>query len=180
MAERDVNAPLASSCGRLFDAVAAAVGLCRDRTCYEGHAAMMLEAATATDDDVAYPFTIVDVEGLLQLDPAPLWGALLDDLIAATPVAIIARRFHSGLADAIANMVEALAPLSLRGRGHETVALSGGVFQNRLLLELVTQRLEAQGLRVLTHRAVPANDGGLALGQAAIAAAHLLCDEKGE
>jgi hydrogenase maturation protein HypF len=177
MIARGVNSPQASSCGRLFDAVAAAVGLCRDRAQYEGQAAMMLEAAATANDAVAYPFAVVDAAELLQLDPAPLWRALLDDLVAATPIAVIATRFHNGLANAITDMSRALERRFCPGRA---IALSGGVFQNRVLLDGVTQRLQAQGLRVLTHCAVPANDGGLALGQAAIAAARLLHNEQGE
>jgi hydrogenase maturation protein HypF len=164
MIERDVNAPLASSCGRLFDAVAVAVGLCRDRARYEGQAAIMLEAAAA-DDGTAYPFAVVDAGGMLQLDPAPMWVALLDDL-ARLPRAVVAGRFHAGLADAIAAIVVALDVRT-------PVALSGGVFQNRLLFERVVRQLTARGLRVLTHRVVPANDGGVALGQAVVAAARL-------
>jgi hydrogenase maturation protein HypF len=169
MIDRGVNAPLASSCGRLFDAVAAALGLCCDHVKYEGQAAMLLEALAAHDEPAGYTLDIVAADGLLQLDPAPLWRALLDDL-ATTDAAVIAGRFHAGLADAIAAMVDAL--------GLDCpVALSGGVFQNRALFEGVLRRLEARGRRVLTHRAVPANDGGLALGQAAIAAARLLGGE---
>ncbi len=186
MIERRVNAPLASSCGRLFDAVAAAIGLCCDHVRYEGQAAMMLEAV-ATEDAAPYPFDIVDADGFLQLDPAPLWRALIGDL-GVIPSAVIAARFHAGLADALMSMVEALQshhPLSrVAGEAREgichQVALSGGVFQNRLLLEQVSGRLEARGLRVLTHRSVPANDGGLALGQAAIAAARMIHGDTGE
>jgi hydrogenase maturation protein HypF len=180
MIARHVNAPLASSCGRLFDAVAAAVGFCRDRALYEGQPAMLLEAvadnAALADDRAAYPFTIAEAPsaGLLHLDPTPMWVALLDDIVADTPVPVIAARFHAGLAIAIARMV---AALRVTGR----VALSGGVFQNRLLLEQVMRHLTAQGLEVLTHRSVPANDGGLALGQAAVAAARMLAgDAKGD
>jgi hydrogenase maturation protein HypF len=182
MIERGVNAPLASSCGRLFDAVAAAVGLCRDRVSYEGHAAMLLESAASRVTPAytspatrgrkgrgcggAYNFAITETDGMLQLDAMPLWPALLTDTRTMPPEAIAAR-FHIGLADAIADMVAALdiaAP----------VALSGGVFHNRLLFELVQQRLVSRGHHVLTHRHVPAGDGGLAPGQAAIAAAQLL------
>ncbi len=176
MIARGVNAPLSSSCGRLFDAVAAAAGLCRDRVQYEGQAAMMLEAAADTaaadDDCAAYPFAIADAPSaaLLHLDPAPMWPALLDDIAAGTPVPLIAARFHAGLAIGIARMV---AALRVTGR----VALSGGVFQNKRLLEQVMRHLTAQGLEVLTHRLVPANDGGLALGQAAVAAARMLAGD---
>jgi hydrogenase maturation protein HypF len=187
MIERGVNAPSASSCGRLFDAVAAAIGLCRDHVHFEGQAAMMLEALATEDADIAYPFGIVDADGLLQLNAAPLWRALLGDL-GVVPSAVIAARFHAGLADALVSMVEALQshhPLSreageAREGGYRQVALSGGVFQNRLLLEQVSRRLEDRGLRVLTHRSVPANDGGIALGQAAIAAARMIHGDTGE
>ncbi len=174
MIERGVNAPLASSCGRLFDAVAAAAGLCRDRVQYEGQAAMLLEAAATTRDEAAYPFAIINAGDMLQLDPTPLWHALLEDLLAGASVAAMATRLHNGLADAISNMVCRLAP-----DRDTAVALSGGVFQNRLLFELVIERLQQQGLRVLTHRAVPANDGGLVFGQAAIAAARMLRGTEG-
>jgi hydrogenase maturation protein HypF len=196
MIERGVNAPLASSCGRLFDAVAAAIGLCRDRVQYEGQAAMMLEALATDDADIAYPFDIVDADGLLQLDATSLWFALLEDL-DTVPSAVIAARFHAGLANALVSMVEALQshhplsreagearPRALVPGGREgvyhQVALSGGVFQNRLLLDQASQRLEARGVRVLTHRSVPANDGGLALGQAVIAAACMIHGDEGE
>jgi hydrogenase maturation protein HypF len=187
MIERGVNAPSASSCGRLFDAVAAAIGLCRDHVHFEGQAAMMLEALATEDADIAYPFGIVDADGLLQLNAAPLWRALLGDL-GVVSSAVIAARFHAGLADALVSMVEALQshhPLSreageAREGGYRQVALSGGVFQNRLLLEQVSRRLEDRGLRVLTHRSVPANDGGIALGQAAIAAARMIHGDTGE
>jgi hydrogenase maturation protein HypF len=174
MIEHNVNAPLASSCGRLFDAVAAAVGLCRDRALYEGQAALMLEA-TANDDSAAYPFAIVNAPDntMLHLDPAPMWQALLDDLAADAPVAAIAARFHDGLALGIARMVEAVG---VTGR----IALSGGVVQNRLLLDHLMRRLSALGLEVLTHRLVPPNDGGLALGQAAVAAARALAGDATE
>jgi hydrogenase maturation protein HypF len=165
MIDRGVNAPLASSCGRLFDAVAAAVGLCRDRARYEGQAAMLLEAV-AEDDGAAYPFAIGELDGMVHLDPAPLWAALLDDLARRHPRAAVAGRFHAGLADAIVAVVAAL------GIG-APVALSGGVFQNRLLFERVVRQLTACGLRVITHRNVPANDGGVSLGQAVVAAARL-------
>ncbi len=172
MIERGVNAPLTSSCGRLFDAVAAAVGFCRDRALYEGQAAMMLEAAAEMGDVEPYPFGITEAGELMHLDPTPLWPVLLDDLAAGMPVGVVAARFHTGLAAGVARLVDLLGISA-------PVALSGGVFQNRLLLEQIMQRLTAQGHQVLTHRAVPANDGGLALGQAAIAAARMLSGNEG-
>ena len=180
MIARKVNSPLASSCGRLFDAAAAAAGICRDRIQYEGQAAVELEALvdrrTLADepDDLAYPFATPRLKSgnLPYVEPLAMWQALLGDLILGTPPPVIAARFHKGLAIVVARMV---AQLSVHGANAvTTVALSGGVFQNRVLFEQVVARLERLGLRVLTHRQVPANDGGLALGQAAIAAARSL------
>jgi hydrogenase maturation protein HypF len=116
-----------------------------------------------------YAFALVAEDGRIVLDGAPLWPALLDDLAHRVPRAVVAARFHLGLTQAIVDVVDAL-----RDRRFDTVALSGGVFQNRVLLERVSAGLRARGLVVLAHRLVPANDGGLALGQAAIAAARLL------
>ena len=172
MIARGVNSPLASSFGRLFDAVAAAIGLCRDRLQYEGQAAMQLEAAAeraASWDGMAYPFALTrsDSDGLLYLDPTPMWPALLDDVANEVPTERIAARFHLGLAQGIVSMIAALPHT-------EQVALSGGSFQNRLLLQLVSGGLAERQIEVLTHRIVPASDGGLALGQAAVAAARAL------
>lgn len=177
-----VNSPLASSAARLFDAVAAACGICFDHIGHEGQAAMELEACVDAvtleqeNDDRAYPFDIDAGDGarLPCIVPAPMWPALLDDLQRAVPVGVIAARFHKGLAIAIVRMVQHLRTVHDAGESLRTVALSGGVFQNRILLEQLVRRLEVAGLTVLTHRQVPANDGGIALGQAAAAAAHAL------
>ena len=103
-----------------------------------------------------------------------LWTALLGDLILKTPVPTMAARFHKGLAKVIVAMVDKLARAHDEDKPLRTVALSGGVFQNKVLLEAVTQRLRAAGFTVLTHHRVPCNDGGLALGQAAVAAARAM------
>lgn len=173
-----INCPLASSCGRLFDAVAAAAGICREKVAFEGEAAIGLqqaideEALKAMDDADAYRFAIAETSEppMLLLDPRPMWEALLEDLKADAPRAAISARFHIGLAAAIARMVETLS----RREAIHTVALSGGVFQNAVLREQVRLRLEAAGFEVLTHRHVPTHDGGISLGQAAIAAARLI------
>jgi hydrogenase maturation protein HypF len=173
MIARNLNSPPASSCGRLFDAVAAAVGICRERQAYEGEAAMRLEAlvdeATLRDGD-GYPFAIIPAAALPTIEPRPMWNALLRDLAEEAPASVVAARFHKGLAAALIAMAEILAD---RGARFDTVALSGGCFQNRILFEQTLAGLEARGFGVLTHTQVPANDGGLALGQAAIAAARL-------
>jgi hydrogenase maturation protein HypF len=169
-------APRASSAGRLFDAVAAAIGICRERVAYEGEAAMRLEAlvtAQALDEpaDLDYPFAIPRLgqgKGLPYVEPLAMWQALLGDLILNTPAALIAARFHRGLAAVVVRMARQQA------ERHEvtTVALGGGVFQNKVYTELVLQGLAAAGLTALLPRQVPVNDGGLAWGQALIALAR--------
>jgi hydrogenase maturation protein HypF len=170
---RGLNAPLSSSAGRLFDAVAAALDVGGEVLTFEGQAAIALEslAAVAMNRVVdGYPFARSTAPTGEILDPAPLWDALLEDLSRGRPPEEIAAAFHVGLATALSTLA-----LDLTSRhGVSTVALSGGVFQNRLLLESVMSRLEADGLRVLLQRQVPANDGGLSLGQAAVAAARVL------
>jgi hydrogenase maturation protein HypF len=177
---RNINSPLASSCGRLFDAVAAAIGICREHAHYEGQGAVELEACVDerlladSDETLDYPFAIPRLREshLPYIEPLAMWQALLGDLVLDTPVSVMATRFHRGLASVIVNMVAKIREHESAGAAASTVALSGGVFQNRVLLELVTARLTNLGFDVLTHRAVPANDGGLALGQAVIAAAR--------
>ncbi|MEQ9620751.1 carbamoyltransferase HypF [Coleofasciculus chthonoplastes] len=177
--EKGINSPLASSAGRLFDAVAAALGICRADCSYEGQAAIEMETLVTPDslnyvkEVGAYPFTIgkLDQETELILDPYPLWLALLDDLQQTImSKSLIAAKFHQGLADAIAKMVQQLSPDLISNH----VILTGGVFQNRILLTQVRENLERMGMTVLTHSRVPPNDGGLSLGQAVIAAAQSL------
>jgi hydrogenase maturation protein HypF len=175
MLETGLNVPLASSCGRLFDAVAAALGLCADRALFEGQGAMELEALaesgrSATAPPYSFAITGQAAGGLLYLDPLPMWEGLLEDIGSSTPVARMASRFHYGLAGAIRDMVESIRDTITAPP--DTIALSGGCFQNKLLIEEVVRLLEADGLNCLMHTKVPTNDGGLALGQAAIAAAR--------
>ena len=182
MFAQGVNAPLASSCGRLFDAVAAAVGLAREHAFYEGQGAVELEAAADRDwlangdDALDYPFAIPRMRGgFPYIEPLAMWQALLGDLILATPLGVMSARFHRGLAKAVLRMIEQLVAQSVsEPTPIRTVVLSGGVFQNRILFEGVRAGVAASGLTVLTHSRVPCNDGGLALGQATIAAARLL------
>ncbi len=168
MLARRLNSPLSSSCGRLFDAVAAVLGLCRSGVSYEGQAAIELEsmALQAPPDGEAYPLTTVGADPV-QLDPGALWAALFDDLAAGTPPTLVAARFHRGMAQGVVALAARLATVNAVDR----VALSGGVFQNRLLFEYVSAGLQSRGLTVLSQQRVPANDGGLSLGQAAVAAA---------
>jgi hydrogenase maturation protein HypF len=173
MIERGLNAPSTSSCGRLFDAVAAALGVSRESVSYEGQAAIELEALAISCDvatPVGYPFTLDSGPGPVLVDPEPMWLALLTDLERGLAKSRIAARFHAGLAAAVSDLAIRLA----RHHRADAVALSGGVFQNKILLERVSARLATAGLNVLSHQRVPANDGGLALGQAVVAAAKFL------
>ena len=166
MIERGVNSPLTSSSGRLFDAVAALVGI-RRRVNYEAQAAIELEMAIGdARDEAGYPVALVaDGSGWL-LETRPLFEALLLDLCQGVPAGVISRRFHNGLVEVFANLVGLLKQRT----GLSRVCLSGGTFQNSYLLEHLLQRLEAGGFQVFTHAEVPAGDGGLSLGQALVAA----------
>lgn len=173
MMEAGLNAPMTSSCGRLFDAVAALLGICRESISYEGQAAIELEAAAIRAGEVegpGYRLQIHRDEDLWQLDPAPIWPAILEAIRADSDREIVARRFHQGLIDSLAELATRLAEET----GVKTLALSGGVFQNRTLLEGTLAALRDGGLNVLTHRQVPSNDGGISLGQAVIGAARLM------
>ena len=183
MVRGGVNSPKASSCGRLFDAVAAALDVCRERQAYEGEAGARLEAMVdlgamgGDDEEFAYRFSIANLSetGLPYIEPLAMWRALLGDLILKTPAPLIAARFHKGLAKIVVAMTKKLAHRKVDGDARfDTVALSGGCFQNRVLFEEVVRRLEQENFTVLSHAQVPANDGGLALGQAAIGAARLI------
>lgn len=156
-----VNAPLSSSAGRLFDAVAACLGLCPDRQSYEGEAAMRLEALAGPPGE-GYAFG--QVGG--GIDPAPMFAALARDLAAGQRAGTISARFHDGLAAAFAAPARALVT---SGRA-QAVALSGGCLQNARLHTALLAALA--GVPVLVHRQVPANDGGLAFGQALVALAQ--------
>ncbi|MDE3123454.1 MAG: carbamoyltransferase HypF, partial [Paracoccaceae bacterium] len=161
-----VNAPLSSSAGRLFDAVAAALGLVEGAQGFEGEAGMAVEALADEIDAAPYAF---GADGP-RIDPAPMIRALADDLAMGRDRAEIAAAFQAGLARAFCIRARALVE---SGRA-QAVALSGGCFQNARLLALCLRDLE--GLRVLVHHRVPANDGGLALGQALVAAARLTAE----
>lgn len=169
--KQGINSPQASSAGRLFDAVAAALGICRQGVSYEGQGAIWLEALAAEYLESAavqgYSFNLGAGNPRI-LAPDPMWLQLLPDLQQGQDLGYMAAAFHVGLAEAIAQM----AFLLQRDYGFTQVVLSGGVFQNPILLAEVKQRLERSGLVPLTHSAVPPNDGGLSLGQATIAAAR--------
>ncbi|HET9078068.1 MAG TPA: carbamoyltransferase HypF [Acidimicrobiales bacterium] len=159
LARSGVASPLTSSAGRLFDAVAA-IAAGRDRVNYEGQAAVELEQLADPCERGAY-----DMEGL---DGAELIRAVVADVLRGVPAAVVAARFHRGLAAGTVAAVAAVAG----DAGLDTAALSGGVFQNAVFLEAVTAGLEAEGLRVLVPTRVPPNDAGISLGQVAVGGAR--------
>jgi hydrogenase maturation protein HypF len=161
-------APRCTSVGRLFDAVAALCGI-RASVNYEGQAAIELEGAIDPSERGAYAIDVSEHGGALELDPRDAVRAVLSERDAGTAVGTIAARFHAGLARATAEACERLA----RGRGLELVVLSGGVFQNRTLLESTLVQLERAGLRALVPERLPPGDGGISFGQAAVSAARL-------
>ncbi len=170
MLARDIHCPQTTSAGRLFDAVAALAGL-RQRAAYEGQAAIELEWAARYRDGGAsppepYPMPLLEQSGMVVLDWRPLVAELLAEVRASGPSSLISARFHETLAQAILAVAQRMAvPL---------VGLTGGCFQNRLLTERTATLLESAGFTVLLHRQVPPNDGGLSLGQVAVAAAALV------
>ncbi|MCG5218654.1 carbamoyltransferase HypF [Streptosporangium sp. KLBMP 9127] len=160
------TAPVTSSAGRLFDAVAALLGV-RDTVTYEGQAAMDLEQHADPRTRDGYPAGVTDASPVV-IRSTDLVRAAVADLRRGVPTGVIAARVHHGLATALVTAVCRIAAAS----GLGTVALSGGVFGNMLLLGAVVDGLERHGLRVLVHRRVPCNDGGISLGQAAVAVAR--------
>src|SRR5690348_9664156 len=170
MAAKGINSPLTSSAGRLFDAAAALLGV-RDRINYEGQAAGELEqlAETLTPAEAeAYPARLETGGGPFTIRGSDLLHAVIEDRTGGVPAPVIASRFHHG----VAALIEAGCVLMRERYDLGTVALSGGVFQNLLLLNATVARLEARGFRVLLHSRVPCNDGGISLGQAVVAAAR--------
>jgi len=172
MISRNLNSPPSTSCGRWFDAFAAALGLHGEQVHYEGQAAIALEtlATPVFADQQAYPHAwAIDRSGdLTVLSWQGLWQAVLADLKHGVDKACIAARIHHSLSAATVELLNDLG----RQTGIDTIVLSGGVFQNRLLLEAVTGQLVQCGKTVLSPQRYPVNDGGLALGQAVIAAAR--------
>jgi hydrogenase maturation protein HypF len=164
-AGRGVNAPLTSSAGRLFDAAAALLGM-RDTVHYEGQAAIELEQLADVHERGAYRARVEPGE-TFAVHGADLIAAIVADLRAGVAREVIAARFHGG----VTALIEEGCTLLRERSGLDTVALSGGVFQNLLLLNGAVSRLKSRGFRVLVHSRVPCNDGGISLGQAVIASA---------
>ncbi len=153
-----------SSMGRLFDAVSALIGV-RQTVAYEAQAAIELEGISrgAAAGPRRYAFEVDYGASPVSIDPAPVLAAIIADLRAGVTPAVIGTRFHHAVAGLIVDL--ALALVDANGCAGQPVALSGGVFQNLLLLRLTLAGMRRQGLEVITHRRVPPNDGGIALGQ---------------
>jgi hydrogenase maturation protein HypF len=167
-----LNAPLTSSMGRLFDAVASIAGV-RQHVNYEGQAAIELEALAGVEDEQAWRLEIrPGADGVYVIEHARLIRAVVDAARAGVPASLISARFHA----AVATMVRDVCALIRDERRIDQVALSGGVFQNVTLLKRTLELLRAVGFTVYTHHLVPPNDGGLALGQAVVAASRASSD----
>ena len=166
MVQRGVNTPLTSSCGRLFDAVSALLGICLEAT-YEAQAAIELEMAAGVPQHggASYPFSLEVSEGMHIVGLSPLIEAVVKAVQAGRPKREMSVAFHHTVVEMIVQMCQ----LVRKEKAMDTVALSGGCFQNRQLLRLALCALRANGFRVLWHRQIPCNDGGLSLGQAVLA-----------
>jgi hydrogenase maturation protein HypF len=163
---KGINSPLTSSCGRLFDAVAALLGL-RMLQNYEGQAAMELEALAEQGTPAGtYGYEVGYQDSMWEVDFSPLFKTMAHDLERDVPRTAMARMFHVAVASAATDMCDAIR----KQTGLDRVVLSGGVFQNRLLTADLTGILRDRGFMVFSHRLVPPNDGGVALGQAMVAA----------
>jgi hydrogenase maturation protein HypF len=174
MIRRGVNCPATTSLGRLFDAASALASVALENT-YEGQAPMEFEGIAEEGERGAYPYELQADEGMLTIDASPLIRALAGDVSVGVQAEVVSARFHNAVS---AFLAEAGARLA-KEAGVGLVVLSGGCFQNQRLTEGVTSALEARGFEVLTHSLVPANDGGIALGQAWVAANRLAGERQG-
>jgi hydrogenase maturation protein HypF len=174
--EKGINSPLTSSVGRLFDAVAAAIGICPEQCSYEGQAAIEMEAIADTNilnndkETLNYSFKLEKSANIYYIDTSSTWREILDDIKQHISSSEIAAKFHQSLAITTVKIVKQLK----QENQFNQVVLTGGVFQNQILLQQVKMRLEKLEINVLTHSIVPTNDGGLSLGQSVIAAAKYL------
>lgn len=162
MLSKNINVPVTSSAGRLFDAVASLVGL-RQQTNYEGQSAMMLEFAADSAIEGTLDFEIKEGDELI-FNWQPIIEEILIEMRRRVPIGVLAAKFHNTLAEAIVQIAKNL--------GEQKVILSGGCFQNAFLLERTVHRLESEHFKVYWHQRIPTNDGGIAVGQAAMAMQH--------
>jgi hydrogenase maturation protein HypF len=169
MIQKDVNSPLTSSCGRLFDAVSALVGL-RQQVNYEAQAAIELEMAiTGSSSEPPYPMDLTREGDGWTISTRRMFEAIVRDIESRKPASVISRRFHDGLIEVLVRVANFIRQRTWL----EQVCLSGGTFNNSYLLEHLSSRLRAERFEVFTHSEVPSGDGGLCLGQAVVAAHNL-------
>lgn len=164
MIKQQINSPLTSSAGRLFDGVASIIGI-RETIDYEAQAAVELEMAASYNEEGKYGFEIFKDKDLYIIDPGPIITGIIDDLNKGIPASIISSKFHNTVVCFILDTSRAIREKV----GLKKVVLSGGVFQNWYLLERTESRLRQAGFIPILHRRVPPNDGGISLGQAVIA-----------
>jgi hydrogenase maturation protein HypF len=164
MVEQDINSPLTSSCGRLFDAVAALIGV-RQKVNYEAQAAIELEMAISGDGNDAYALDLIPEGNSWVIGTRPLFDALVRDIGRDLPISTMSRRFHNGLTDALVEV----AQRAREAAGLDRVCLSGGTFNNLYLCAGLESKLSIAGFEVFTQNEVSAGDGGLSLGQAMVA-----------
>lgn len=164
MIDKNINSPLTSSCGRLFDAISSLIGI-RDEISYEGQAAMELESFCASGIKERYKFCIYKEGMEFIIDPQEIFIEIIKDLKEGIDKKIMAAKFHNTVAEFTLNLCGKIRENS----GINKIALSGGVFQNKYLTEKVVSLLEDKGFKVYTQSKVPPNDGGISLGQAVVA-----------
>jgi hydrogenase maturation protein HypF len=167
MIRQGINSPLTSSCGRLFDGVAALIGL-RETVAFEGQAAMELEMIQGMETTTSYPWEILKEKGIHLIQPQPIIRGIVEDVQRGSSTALISQRFHLSLIEILSRVTREIRSET----GIENVVLGGGVFQNRTLLTGMEERLQKEGFQVYSKALVPSNDGGIALGQAV--AAHYI------
>jgi hydrogenase maturation protein HypF len=165
MIEKGINSPLTSSAGRLFDAVSSIIGI-KDKITFEGEAAIEMEMKAERKCTGIYSYEINSENNIMLIDASLIIAGLHKDIFLKMPQSLISAKFHNTMAEIILDVCAKIREES----GLNITALSGGVFQNMLLLEKSVKKLEDKGFKVITHSKVPANDGGISLGQAVIAA----------
>jgi hydrogenase maturation protein HypF len=163
MLEKGINSPMASSMGRLFDAVSAIAGI-RSETTYDAQAAIELEMSAEINKTAGYRFCIKESEGRFIIEPSPVIMEIVEDIKRKTPQGKISYRFHKGISAIITEICKRIK----EEKNISIVVLSGGVFQNLLLLDMVYSQLKRAHFYVYTHRLLPTNDGCISTGQAAI------------
>jgi len=164
MIDKNINSPLTSSCGRLFDAASSLIGI-RDEISYEGQAAMELESFCAPGITERYKFSIYKEEEKFIIDPQEIFIDIIKDLKEGIDKKVMAAKFHNTVAEFTVDLCGRIR----KDTGINEIALSGGVFQNKYLTEKVVFLLEDKGFKVYIQRKVPPNDGGISLGQAVVA-----------